>query len=158
MSYFPTIPCFLLGEGGVFHEWLISPGQSSSLAHQSVNSNVVLLFRRNASHPNGRFRQGEIWRSLEAMSPSGLRILADEFVQLTEERVVGQTCCFTCLIAGSLPFWEAPPFPRDRWNFWVSATVWILRYVYILKLCVHTWNIDTQLDPPFCALHAYHPN
>ncbi len=38
------------------------------------------------------------------MSSSGLRILADAFVQLTEGRVVGQTCRFTCLIAGSLPF------------------------------------------------------
>lgn len=41
MSYFPTIPCFCLGGEGGFHDWLISPGQSSSLAHQSVNSTVA---------------------------------------------------------------------------------------------------------------------
>lgn len=78
------------------------PGQGSSLAHQSVNRTVVLLFRRHPSHPNGQSRRGEIWRSLKAMSQSSLRILADAFVQLTEAQVVGQNCCFTRLIAGSL--------------------------------------------------------
>lgn len=69
---------FFWGGGGEAHDRLISPGQSSSLAHQSVKQiTVVLLFRRHASHPNRRSGRGEIWRSLKAMSPSGLRILCE---------------------------------------------------------------------------------
>lgn len=48
------------------------------------------------------------------MSPSVLRILVDAFVKLTEARVIGQTCYFTCLIAGSLPFLGGAFLARDR--------------------------------------------